>query len=151
MPRDASAFREYASQIPHQHSMYTQFYLKEALKQQRTKELWDEINQLVKEGKEVPEEMERELDTILLKLSKENEDPIPLANAIKSYINIKTDLDALGVKDLHTEERQNLSVSDEDFLRKQRCLAESTLIKTKILAKLHHDLFLSDLEQDYLT
>jgi hypothetical protein len=41
LPRDASAFREYASQMPHQHSMYTQFYLKEALKQQRTKELWD--------------------------------------------------------------------------------------------------------------
>lgn len=41
-------------------------------------------------------------------------------------------------------------MNDEEFLLRSRCVAESNLIKAKIIFKLHNSIQLSQLEFDYL-
>ena len=57
---------------------------------------------------------------------------------------------SLGVLDRHTETKQNSSITDEQFLVRERCMAESRLIKTKIAYKIYEDAPLTQHELKYL-
>jgi hypothetical protein len=85
-----------------------------------------------------------------MKHEKENEDELNLSRALKSHVKVHVDVQSLGVLDQRTSVKQNKSISDEDFLARERCLAESRLIKTKIAYKLYEDLPLSSAEKNYL-
>lgn len=85
---------------------------------------------LQRQGKEdEANETQKELDYALLKEERENEDCWSLSSSIKQYITINVDVKSLGVLDKPTEIHKNESVSDSDFLERERCLAESRLIK----------------------
>lgn len=60
------------------------------------------------------------------------------------------DIKSLGVLEAADSERLEESLTDEAFLNRQRCIAESTLIKSKLIFKLHHNLELSQQEVAYL-
>ena len=95
--------------------------------------------------------MRKELENILIKIERENEDNFSLSKGLDNYVKVNVDLKSLGVLDAPDSVRIDSSVSDDDFLNRQRCLAESTLIKTKIIYKLHHNLELSAQEAQYLS
>lgn len=57
----------------------------------------------------------------------------------------------MGVLNAPLSERLDASLSDDAFLDKHRCVAESTLIKSKLIFKLHHNLELSEMEFAYLS
>ena len=121
------------------------------MKQERTKQIWDEIAEKKKvHDLEAIPQLERELEEILQKQEKENEDVINLSQALKSHIKVNIDVQSLGVLDQRTSVKQNSSISDEAFLAHERCLAESRLIKTKIAYKLYEDLPLTKAENKYL-
>jgi DNA-binding IclR family transcriptional regulator len=80
LPRDPAAFRKHMARLPIQQSAFSQFYLKEAMKQERTKQIWDEIAEKKKvHDLEAIPQLERELEEILQKQEKENEDVINLS------------------------------------------------------------------------
>lgn len=121
------------------------------MKQERTQQIWDEIAEKKKihDIDAIPA-LERELEEILQKQEKENEDVINLSQALKSTVKVNIDVQSLGVLDQRTSVKQNESISDEAFLAHERCLAESRLIKTKLAYKLYEDLPLSKAETKYL-
>ena len=85
-----------------------------------------------------------------MKNEKENEDLFNLSSSINQYIWINVDLQSLGVLDHNLAGIRNNSISDKEFLHKERCVAESRLIKTKIIYKLSKDIQLSQNEKLYL-
>jgi hypothetical protein len=83
-------------------------------------------------------------------MDRENEDNFSLSKGLDNYVQVNIDIKSLGVLAAPESERQEASLSDEAFLEKQRCVAESTLIKSKVMFKLHHNLELSPQEFSYL-
>ena len=73
-----------------------------------------------------------------------------MSKSLDNYVKVNVDLKSLGVLDAPNSVREDSSVSDEQFLKQQRCQAESNLIKTKIIFKLHQNLELSEQEAVYL-
>lgn len=86
----------------------------------------------------------------MIKIDRENEDNFSLSKGLDNYVKVTVDVKSLGVLDTPSAERQEESLSDEQFLNKQRCVAESTLIKSKLIFKLHHSIELSAQEFEYL-
>jgi hypothetical protein len=125
--------------------------LKEALKQGRANELHQQIvakqNKNDTNGLEI---LQKELDNILIKIERENEDNFSLSKGLDNYVKVTVDVKSLGVLNTPTSEKKEESLSDEEYLNKQRCVAESTLIKSKLIFKLHHNLELSTQEYEYL-
>lgn len=81
-----------------------------------------------------------ELEDILLKQEKENEDIIQLSQSLKTFLKIDTDLKPLGVLDQSYSDKIRDGFNDEQFLHRERCVAESRLIKTRILYKLNEEI-----------
>ena len=94
--------------------------------------------------------LQKELDNILIKIDRENEDNFSLSKGLDNYVKVTVDVKSLGVLDTPSVVRQDESLSDEEYLNKQRCVAESTLIKSKLIFKLHHNIELSSQEFEYL-
>lgn len=117
----------------------------------RVKELYDQIQTkhtlFEKDG---VEEMSSELEGILIKNERENEDLQNLSKALGQYVHVTVDIPSLGVLDRSLSQVTNTSISDQDYLHQARCEAESTLIKSKILYKLDKDLKLTMSETKYL-
>ena len=68
MPRDPAAYREHIAQIPKEHGALTQHWLKEALQSQKSKELWEKLEEKKRtDNLEGFEETMRELEDILMK------------------------------------------------------------------------------------
>ena len=125
--------------------------MKEALKQGRANELHQQI--VAKQHKNDTsglEILQKELDNILIKIERENEDNFSLSKGLDNYVKVTVDVKSLGVLNTPTSEKKEESLSDEEYLNKQRCVAESTLIKSKLIFKLHHNLELSTQEYEYL-
>ena len=115
--------------------------MKEALKNDRAKQIFDEIIAMRKTGEMLDESRHwKEIEDILLKREAEDNDFVGLSSAINKYLNVQVDIKSLGVLDQVTHVKQNKSVSDAQYLHKDRCLAESRLIKTKIMYKLYEGL-----------
>ena len=83
-------------------------------------------------------------------MERENEDNFSLSKGLDNFVKVHVDIKSLGVLDAPDTVRADISLSDDEFLNKQRCIAESTLIKTKVIYKVHHNLELSPLEVQYL-
>lgn len=151
LPRDPAAFRSFMESKPKHHSAFNQFFMKEGLKQTRAKEIYAilEEKQRVFDDSNV-EELEDEMERILVKLEKENEDLMALTSSLKSIVSINVDLKSLGVLDQSMSQGTNNSITDAEFLMKERCLAESRLIKSKILYKIDQGQKLSENEINYL-
>jgi hypothetical protein len=78
----------------------TQHWLKEALRTQKSKELWEQIEaKRINDDYDGYEELWRELESILLKQEKEDNDNTNLSSSVKTYFNVQTDLKSLGVLD----------------------------------------------------
>jgi hypothetical protein len=80
------------------------------------------------------------MDDILLAKNRENEDSISLSHALTSRVKINANLKSL----MQTQSQGNFEllqegISDEDFLNYKRRVAETTLIKSKIVYKLHKE------------
>jgi hypothetical protein len=80
------------------------------------------------------------MDDILLAKNRENEDSISLSHALTSRVKINANLQSL----MQTQSQGNFEllqegISDEDFLNYKRRVAETTLIKSKIVYKLHKE------------
>lgn len=92
------------------------------------------------------------MDDILLAKNRENEDNFSLSHALTSRVKINSNLQSL----MQTQTEGNFDLiqegmSDEEFLSYRRRVAETTLIKSKIMYKLHKDLDLTASEKKYLT
>jgi hypothetical protein len=151
LPRNPTAFRKYNESQVKVQSPFNKFFLKEALKQGRANELHQQIvakqNKNDTNGLEI---LQKELDNILIKIDRENEDNFSLSKGLDNYMKVTVDVKSLGVLDAPKSEQQEVSLSDEEYLNKQRCVAESTLIKSKLIFKLHYNLELSEQEFEYL-
>lgn len=86
----------------------------------------------------------------MLKREREDDDFVGLSSSIYKYLSVDIDIKSLGVLDQMTSYKQNSSISDADYLHNDRCLAESRLIKTKIMYKLHEGINLTENESKYL-
>ena len=151
LPRDPAAFRKFHTSIPQPQSLYNQYWLKEAAKKKHIQELLDKVTTLQRQGRlEEASETQKQLDYALLKEERENEDCWSLSSSIKQYITINVDVKSLGVLDRPTQAFKNESISDADFLQRERCLAESRLIKQKILYDIHEGNRLSENQKKYL-
>jgi len=64
------------------------------------------------------------------------------------HTQINIDLKSLGVLD-SPQRKGGESISDAEFLTRERCLAESRLIKSKIMYKLHQNIKLTPAESKY--
>lgn len=117
----------------------------------KVKELYDQIQtkHTLFESDGVAE-MSSELEAILIKNERENEDLQNLSKALGQYVHVTVDIPSLGVLDRSLSQVTNTSVSNEDYLHQARCEAESTLIKSKILYKLDKDAKLTKSEFKYL-
>ena len=114
--------------------------------------MWEEIQELkYREGNEERfAELQETLDQALLANEDGNDDNFNLSKALDNYTQVNIDLKSLGVLDSQAR-KGGESISDADFLNRERCLAESRLIKSKIIYKLHADLELTAAEQKYRT
>lgn len=63
-------------------------------------------------------------------------------------MNINIDIESLGV--LEKTEQTRSGLTDAQFLMRERCIAESRIIKSKIIYKMDHDLDLTSSEKKYL-
>jgi hypothetical protein len=89
---------------------------------------------------------------MLLSRSFENEDYFSLGHSIPKHTKIDVDVKSLLKTEFLNEKDPLLddkSVSDQEFLHKHRLLAESKLIKSKILFKLHYGKQLTENETKY--
>lgn len=115
------------------------------------KEIFDQIQtkhtNFEEEGVEA---LKNEMEGILIKNERENEDLQNLSKALGQYIHVSVDMKSLGVLDHNLQQVTNTSISDADYLHKSRCQAESRLIKTKILYKIDKHIKLSQSERKYL-
>ncbi len=60
--------------------------------------------------------MQRELDNILIKIDRENEDNFSLSKGLDNYLKVTVDVKSLGVLDTPTSVYQEESLSDEEYL-----------------------------------
>ncbi len=73
----------------------------------------------------------------MIKNERENEDLFNLSSSFAQYVNIKVDLKSLGVLDQAlSNQHHNNSLNDAEYLNRERCIAESRLVKTKIIYKI---------------
>lgn len=90
------------------------------------------------------------LDTILDSSQRGNDDNFSLSQALLQHTNISVDLESLGLMDQATHtQNAGESITDQQFLDRSRCQAESHLIKAKIVYKLYKNLDLSENEKKY--
>lgn len=131
--------------VPNQQSAFNQFYLKEGLKQSRAKEIYEKVQEKHRNFEESGvEQLADELDRILMKNEKENEDLFNLSSPLGNYVNINIDIESLGVLEKTSQTRSGLT--DAQFLLRERCVAESRIIKSKIIYKMDNDLDLTGSE-----
>lgn len=81
-----------------------------------------------------------------------NEDFFNLSKALDNYLEVKVDVEALGVlADTSNMDPLSANLSDAQFLYSKRIMAETALIKSTIIYKCHSNTELSGLEQKYAT
>lgn len=83
-----------------------------------------------------------------MKNEKENEDLFNLSSPLGNYVNINIDIQSLGVLENKTQTRSGLT--DSQFLLRERCIAESRMIKSKIIYKMDNELDLTNSEKKYM-
>ena len=135
-------------------SQYNHFYLREAIPNVRAEELLDQINSVNKSNfdEEVDtSHLEKELDDILMKQERVNEDNFSLSHSLKQRVRVKADASSLlppSKKNPETVFEHELD--DAAFLDYRRRRAETVLIKSKIMHKVDKDVPLTANEQAYL-
>jgi len=154
VPRDSEIYRNYMKKLDNvrdRYDPYTNYFLMKAANKNLIKEAKENVDKsLTLEEKKSKQEI---LDNLLLsKEFHENSNINIGTHVIKNY-DLNYDMNTL----IRDENDYNVDpdlyaadITDHQYLNKQRRLAESNLIKTKIITKLHHDEPLSESEKKYL-
>lgn len=113
----------------------------------------DNFDAVEKTKKHILKSMNDKMDDMLLQNTYENEDITSLSHHLNSEVNITYNLKSLMKSDQVYDvdpELVDSEISDSKFLFNQRRRAETKLIKSKIIYKVHHDEKLSANEDLYL-
>lgn len=166
--RDPRAFRDFFVRKYHskeQEDPFTHFYLNEAGKQERVKVLIEQDEELkaTHHDEHQPEAIEsreakskqiwERIEEMLIENERENEDNFNLGSMMKNRIRLDYDMKSLMRSEFIQEvdpDVANQTMTDEQFLSKQRRRAEQKLIKSKIIYKSHNEIPLSNQETRYL-
>lgn len=97
------------------------------------------------------EELEDELLRLLMKIEKEDEDMIQMNTNMKQYTTITVDYKSLGALTQNMKTGNSSSLNNDEYLLRERCLAESRLIKAKLIYKIDQDHVLTPNEEKYLS
>jgi len=98
------------------------------------------------------EALQAKLENMILERSFENEDYFAVGYAIPKYTKIEVDLPSLLKTEFLTDKESEIvdqGVSAEEYLYLSRRRAETKLIKSKILHKLHYNTQLTENEESY--
>jgi hypothetical protein len=91
-----------------------------------------------------------QLENALVNYRRGNEDFFNLSKSLDNYLDVSVDVKALGVLSDHVKiDPIKGSLSDAEFLAKEKVLAETALIKSSIIYKCHNGLPLSANEKRY--
>jgi len=135
-------------------SQYNHFYLRESIPNVRAAELLEKISGMKKsrfEESEDTAELEKELDDILMKQERVNEDNFSLSHALKVRVRVNADTKSLLPPPKKSPETVfETELTDSQFLDYRRRRAETLLIKSKILHKVDKDIALTPNEHAYL-
>ena len=124
-------------------SPYSQFYLREAVKQGFPQGLYEEYQLARKDPKQQDkaEKILEQLENALVNYKRGNEDFFNLSKALDNYLEVSVDIESLGMTEARPEgDPIHDGLSDALFLRKQRALAETALIKSTIIFKFHNNI-----------
>lgn len=153
VPRKAKDFRSFVSRQNGFDSPFDHFYLKEALKQNKAHELYNQIETLNKTEPNSArvKELTLQMEDILMRNERENEDNFNLSKALDSYVKVDYDLSTLGInKDKSMALLKDSTISDGAFIKRERCRAETRLIKASIIFKKNEGVKLTQAENAYL-
>jgi len=99
-------------------------------------------------------ELNKKLEDCLINYKNSIEDKFNLSKALDNHLEVTIDVNSFtSVKKRNQTglSATDLEIAPEVFLQKQRCRAESNLIKARIVYKMHTDLPLSESEKKYMT
>lgn len=155
VPRDARCFREFMKSLDNvkdRYDPYTNFFLNEAGQKEMTHKT---LPRLIRKAKTEEEKnyYQEVLDNMLLSKQSHEKSDLNVGTHVIKKKDIHYNFESL-IRDENNYDRDERvysdEFSDENFLLKQRREAESNLIKTKILHKLHEDRPLTSNEKAYL-
>lgn len=91
------------------------------------------------------------MENCLVNYKRGNEDFFNLSKALDNHLEVKIDLQSLGfLNDKSMSDPIYNGISDFDYLKKQRVIAESALIKSTIIYKAHNDIKFTEPEKEYI-
>ena len=155
VPRDAGCYREFLKSLDNvkdRYDPYTNFFLNEAGQKEMTHKT---LPRLIRKAKTEEEKnyYQEVLDNMLLSKQSHEKSDLNVGTHVIKKKDIHYNFESL-IRDENNYDRDERvysdEFSDENFLLKQRREAESNLIKTKILHKLHEDRPLTSNEKAYL-
>lgn len=169
LPRDPSSYRDFIRatyESKDQEDPFTHFYIKESgkierlyhVKNREMKQYEDALKtagseQAVENTKKILKTLQDKLDDMLMQNRNENEDFTSLSHHVNSEVKVQYDLKSLMKSDTVYDvdpELNDADLTDAEFLARQRRRAETKLIKSRIIYRMHHDLPLSSAEDRYL-
>lgn len=155
VPRDPKCYREFLKSLDNvkdRYDPYTNFFLNEAGEKEMTHKT---LPRLIRKAKTEQEKnyYQEILDNMLLSKQSYDKSDLNVGSHVIKKKDIHYNFEAL-IRDENNYDRDERVYSDEftdeSFLLQQRREAESNLIKTKILHKLHEDRPLTSNEKAYL-
>ena len=155
VPRCSEAFRSYKKSLittKDRYDPYTNFFLDRSQQDEYVNEILPNKVRFSKNQAE-KEYYQEILDKALLAQENQELSNINVGTHVHKNYDVSYNIDSLLRDDNNYEYDQDItndSISDDRFLHQQRCQAESRLIKTTILSKLHKGESLTDLETTYL-
>lgn len=158
VPRDPTAFRKFMTRPdPLVVSPYDHFYMREALKKGDPQAIYEEIKKLEadksQDHKEIIEKKFKQIEDLIMNYKMLNNDAMNLTKALDNDIEVEIDLASLDAMNPGTHQHRTMTerdLSDSAFLSRERCRAETNLIKARIVHKLYSLEPLSDNEKRYL-
>lgn len=152
VPRDPKAYRDFVCRKEQFIAPYNQFYLREAVKKGFPEGLYEEYQAARKDPRQQDkaEKLLEQIENALVNYKRGNEDFFNLSKALDNYLEVSVDIQALGMTEVRPLGDPVFDgLSDAQFLRKQRVLGETALIKATIIYKCHHDIPLNESERQY--
>jgi hypothetical protein len=155
LPRDPKAFRKFLmnlDEVKNTYDPYTNFFIREAKEKELTRKILPEKVRKAK-NKEEKEYYQDMLDSLMLAEYQTEVSPLNIGTHVIKRNVFNYDLETL-LRDENNYNRDpelySEDVADDYILAKKRREAESKLIKTKIIYKLHTDSPLTKNEMAYL-
>lgn len=165
MERDAESYRQFLDEHieggPGVVSPYDHFYMKEAVKRGKPEDIAQKIFELQNEHPPRPKaeyearmaELNKELEDLVINYKRSIDQEFNLSQALENTVDVTIDTDALSTvadRNNHGLRPVDLEMSADLFLDKQRCRAETNLIKARLTYKVYSDCELTKQEKKYL-